>query len=700
MSATPRRVASRFASASTIGSAGGLLVFLALLLNGHWSLLQRRQFSDFPDAQAHALLAGHWNVPAHVVGIEGITVNGKSYEYFGPVPALLRLPVAVFTHRFDGRLTQISMLLALGVALWAVAVLVWQVRGMRQGPEASLGRAEWWAVAAFMFVAGGGSVLLFLGSRADVYHEAELWGATLALGAFALVLRYLAAPTGGRLALAGVAATLALLARASVGSGPVIALGVLFLCSLLPTTRRLVALPEALALKRTAGLACACALPVLLYMAINAAKFGSPVSIPFDKQVVSHIYVARQSALAANGGSLFGLRYIPTTLFQYFRPDAIRPSSLLPWLQFPGRPAIVGGATFDQVDLTSSIPASMPALFALACAGLVALLVPLRDSVFVRLRAVALGAALATASTLAVAEIAQRYVSDFVPLLVVLAVAGFETLVWWCRSAGAGCRGRNALLWSGLGLLAAWSVAASGALGIVYQNTTGPDLTTQRLSDFVATQYSVHDAVPGGAPPHVRRGPSEIRHLPAAGQRGDVFVVGRCDAVYWYSGTELAWRPLYRAPEQGERSFAVRFPSGRAGERHVLLSDGLPGHRQVVAVQYVTPTRVRFQFLVEGRFKGWSSGTVRTIDPRRTYRVTIAIDPRVGQAGVSLDGDTAYSLSGLLQLAGRPTVQYLEPVTAPTLGRAARPLPATLPFRGTIVPIRVDRPTLCKELER
>lgn len=109
--------------------------------------------------------------------------------YFGPWPALLRLPVAALTDRFDGRLTQPSMLLAFVVALFFTARLAWRIRALVL-PDAPLRRAEQWAIGGFAFVVGSGSVLMFLGADLLVFHEAAIWGAALAIGALEFVVAF------------------------------------------------------------------------------------------------------------------------------------------------------------------------------------------------------------------------------------------------------------------------------------------------------------------------------------------------------------------------------------------------------------------------------------------------------------------------------------------------------------------------------
>ena len=105
---------------------------------------------------------------------------------------------------------------------------------------------------------------------------------------------------------------------------------------------------------------------------VNVAKFGTPFGIPLDKQVFSTFDANRQAALAANGGSLFGAKYVPTALLQAARPDAVGTTRSWPYLGLPrDRPTVVGDVRFDTLERSLSAPTSMPLLVLLALVGLV-----------------------------------------------------------------------------------------------------------------------------------------------------------------------------------------------------------------------------------------------------------------------------------------------------------------------------------------
>ena len=99
-----------FTRAWLIGGGLATLLFTWLLTADTWSLTTTQTQANFYEVQARSLLDLHWDVPLEVLNIEAFVVKGKAFMYFGPFPALLRLPIVAVTDGFDGRLTQLSML--------------------------------------------------------------------------------------------------------------------------------------------------------------------------------------------------------------------------------------------------------------------------------------------------------------------------------------------------------------------------------------------------------------------------------------------------------------------------------------------------------------------------------------------------------------------------------------------------------------
>src|ERR1700728_2485454 len=221
-----RLTARRWVRASAVSIALCASVFTWLVTDESMNLFRSTPFSNFYDVQARALLHGHWNMPPLVLWVEGIKTAGRTYMYYGPVPALLRIPVLLITSRLDGRLTEVSLLIAFVVTLVFVSRLSWKLRLVVRGAEVlSWGEAA--LAGVWTAVIGLGSVFLFLSGSIQVYHEAELWGAALTLGAFDAIFGFVLRPSRWRVVGAGALATLSIMTRGSVGAGPVAALGLL-----------------------------------------------------------------------------------------------------------------------------------------------------------------------------------------------------------------------------------------------------------------------------------------------------------------------------------------------------------------------------------------------------------------------------------------------------------------------------------------
>jgi hypothetical protein len=680
-------VRRRFGRAGTLGAGLATAVFVAVLVGGDGTLLSDHgRLSRFYDEQARSLLDLRWDVPRQVVSIEGFRVGQKTYMYFGPFPALLRLPVVAVTERLDGRLTSLSLLLAFVVAMVFTVRLAWRIRPLVR-PGRPFGTGEAWAVGGLVFLTGVGTVLLFLGAEPVVFHEAELWAIALALGAFDLIIGATQSPTTRRVLPAGLLALLTVLTRGVVGAGPVLALLLLAAAALAPATRRLVGLPEGADGKAVAlRFAVVALVPIALYAYVNYAKFGSLFSLPFEKQVATLASADHRRVLAANDGSLVGPQFVPTTLLQYFRPDALRINQLLPWVTFPGPASVIGDVTFDQRNPTSSVIDSMLLSSALAVVGIVALVrVRVADAgrrALAVLRVPVVAAAVASTAVLAFGFIAQRYLGDFVPVVVLLATIGlFQVVTWVGRISRPAWRRLTA---AGLVLLGVVSVWWSVGLTTYHQQASAV-VDDAALADFVRLQYDVHDRFPGGAAPYVER----RAELPSrAGDIGTVVVVGDCDGLYWSSGAR--WRALERTPATGRFDITLQFEPAAKGTRESVLATGAPGDGQQIAVVHAGDRRASLEYVSEPSGQRFYSRPF-ALRAGRARHLRATLDRTTGQVVVELDGRGMIA-AGLYQYTH--IVRPLEPYTVGEASRIGGPAGA---FAG---PIRLDpaRTPLCRQL--
>jgi hypothetical protein len=657
-------------------------------------------------------------MPASVLAIEGIRTDGRTDMYYGPVPALLRLPVLVFTHRFDGRLTEPSLLLAFLLALTLASLLSWRLRGMVRG-SAGVSRLEAALTALLIVVIGVSSVLFFLGTTAQVYEEAEMWGAALALGAFYALVGFLDRPSAGRLVATGLLTTLALLTRASVGAGPLVAMGLTAAVYLVNWMAAGASRWQQLALRTartsgirvasspgrfSAGLVAATGFPLALYVVINEVKFDTPFSIPLKRQVISLVSTHRQAVLAANGGSLFGLKYLPTNLVQYVRPDALTTTRLFPWIFFPGKAAVLGHLLYDTRDWTSSVPASMPVLFLLAVVGGVVVFRPSRSpgrerahahappgragrAVTPRIAALRIplvGAAAGTVGILTIAFIAERYLADVVPLLLLAALCGWHVVIdrWGGIPAKRWLAG--AVL---LAVLALFQVWTSFSLSLFYQRELGPVITVPQRAGLVSFQQRIDRSLFEGPTPGVRF----ASRLPDRAAPLDLAVIGKCQGVYQFDGN--SWQTVELGAGGGAFRFEMTFPHTRPGRRQPLLvTGGATSSPEAVAVTWEGGDRYRFSYLFAGALlprsqRVWVSGPVITVTPGQPHQVQVDLGSRVQLVYVTVDGAQVLWL------------QYLvAPPEDVKLGSAPPSISTTPLFSGSIRPLSVATP-ICDELQ-
>lgn len=703
----PQASRRRFALGCTIGAIVPIVTFAWMVTGGTWDFFQHGLYSNFYDAQARALLHGHWYVPANVLTIEGIREGHRTYMYYGPVPALFRVPVLLVTDRLDSRLTDVSMLVAFVVALVFTSRLSWRTRTLVLKHRA-VSTGECVVAGCTVAVVGLGSPLLFLASNSIVYHEAEIWGAALALGAFDFLTEFLVRPRLRTGLLAALFAALSILTRGSVGAGPVVALGLLAIAHLVIAARRRSARHEQPDTDRPTdrlawlGLADAersstwglllglgALIPVLLYVAINETKFGTAFALPLDHQVITGISAGRRATLAANGGSLFGLKFVPTGLWQYVRPDRLRVTRLFPFLTFPAPATVIGHVRYDARDWASSVTATMPVVIVAAAVGVFGISRRRRSGNEAPgldlLRLPVVGAAFGTVGVLTIAFTANRYLADVLPLLVLTGLAGVHLLVArsataprWARVAGT----------AGLGALALFGLWSTSALALVYQRQLRPAVPLAMRDQFVAFQQRLDTSLFGYPPTDVSRASGLGTPAPA----GSLVVIGHCSALYQSDGN--SWDAVERSRAAGHFRMLMTFPrsvssaSASPSRSWPVLVNGSRGAADYLAVRPLGRDRVQFAYLLQSPGAQWITGAPVSVRPGHAYVVDAVLDSGVHQITATLDGETVFDLSYFVR-GDRPVHVGLNPFGGPV----ARRLP------GPVTSLRVTTPT-CDALLR
>ena len=252
------------------------------------------------DSQAEHFLRGNVDVDPEAISHEAMIVNDHVRMYFGPFPALLRIPLNFAYPAGHGKWSRISGFCAGAVALFAVAGLVGTA--LRSSPLSSRGR-NWLGNACIVGFALGSPLLLLLGNL-SIYDEAIIWGLAWSLAALYFTLRSRqadgAALTRSLLGFSLCAAA-ALLSRVTFGMpfiliAPLLALRV-------GREKRLVNL-LALFLPLGAGLA--------FYLWLSYARFGTFTGVNYD------YYVNPVHSEFAHKYGIFSPRRIPYSFGDYF----------------------------------------------------------------------------------------------------------------------------------------------------------------------------------------------------------------------------------------------------------------------------------------------------------------------------------------------------------------------------------------------
>jgi hypothetical protein len=259
---------------------------------------------DAFDSQAEHFLRGNVNVDGEAIRWEAMIVNGQSRMYFGPFPALLRIPLNLIYPEGRGAWSRISGFLAGELALFAFAGLI--STALRASPLSL--RAQNWLGGACLVGFVFATPLLFLLGNLSIYNEAIIWA--LAWSIAALFFAWRCRNAGARVAIIPFAgfslcSAAALLSRLTYGAPLVLIAGLMILQLILEKRFRLLA---PLLIPLGIGIAC--------YLFLSYARFGNFAGLNYDDYInpvhreFAHKYGVFQLArLPYSAADYFGLRF-------------------------------------------------------------------------------------------------------------------------------------------------------------------------------------------------------------------------------------------------------------------------------------------------------------------------------------------------------------------------------------------------------
>ena len=506
----------RFSFALGIGGAVVVVPYLWVLTD-LWTggptlfrtVLPHGTLGNFYDLQGRAILAGHLSIAKGALGSEAFLHDGHQYTYYGILPSLIRIPVLLVTHDLDGRLTAISIFLAWVITGLMAGMTLWRCHVYVRG-SADLGMAEAVTYAMVFVAIIGGSALINIAANPWVYSEDIAWSVALSLASLVAMLRVLERPSWGRIVILALAVLAVSLTRGTAGLGwsaGAVVTGLWFLWGRSRSETRRWWIP-------TVG---AGVLPLFASFAVSWIKFGVVDGYPLQDQVYY-----RTNLASINHGHYFSLAYLPTGLKAYVLSLGVHFSSVFPFITLPQYPVQPVGhvALFESQQMTS-LPGSMPLLFLLTLVGVFGILRP-SSPARVRLLVIPfLAAAVPAGALLVFGFMDNRFVGDFLPLLVLGSAVGVAVLWERVRSRGPY---QPQIAVGAVSLLCVYGVAANFGMSVTPTGWWHVEQTT----NFVRARQSVGNVI--GSP--ISSSVVHRKALPASeGPVGQIVIIGDCKKV-------------------------------------------------------------------------------------------------------------------------------------------------------------------------
>jgi hypothetical protein len=504
-------------------------------------------FANYFEGQARAFLNGNLALEEGVLGIEAFIRDGREYMYFGPLLGLVRVPFAAVAENLDGRLTLISLFIGTALLYWQSIKLLDRILVLVH-PRVGGSTTERWIRTAWRVSVATGTVVLTLLAIPWGYHEAHLWSAALFTTVLNQMLRFPEMPTR-RIWVFGVALLAVVLNRPTTAYAALIGVALLIAVAL---WRKLAERAAILQLSGWFLLAFAAT------VSVNWAKFRRPFGIPMEDQFFTQVDENRAEMLARYDNKYFQTEFIPTNVWAYFRPDGVDISGRFPFIDAPqDLPWVWGDSFYDATYRTASVTATNPLLFVLSIVGVIAFVRLFRERSFWPLAPVVAAGILAAGGVAGWGYIATRYLTDFLPGMLVLSAIGIAVFVRWVdgREEPFDPRLKRGIE-VGVVALIAWSILANTAIAFNYSYSLGD------RNDHMARLLSIQDAAAGLVGPSLADRTVFLDDLPYERYDptppGTLAIVGDCDALYYSNGDTVdTWVTVEYGDSDWHRDFLV-----------------------------------------------------------------------------------------------------------------------------------------------
>jgi len=252
------------------------------------------------DSQTENFLRGNVGVDSNAIAHETMIVNGKVRMYFGPFPALFRIPLNFVYPPGHGKWSRISGFCAGVIALFAFAGLV--QTALRSSALSSNAR-NWIGNACVIGFAFGSPLLLLLGNL-SIYDEAIIWGLAWSLAALYFACR--------SRTMEGVALTRSLLAFSFCAGAALLSRGTFGIPFILIAPLLAIRLFNRQAIRNISALFLPLGAAFVFYLFLSYARFGdfSGMNMKYNINPVQRDFATKHG--------LFRVERIPYSFADYF----------------------------------------------------------------------------------------------------------------------------------------------------------------------------------------------------------------------------------------------------------------------------------------------------------------------------------------------------------------------------------------------
>lgn len=160
-----------------------ILVYTWLITNGDFNLFKNEGYAF--DSLSTSLLNFNCSVENSIIGWEAFIVNNKSYMYFGPFPAILRIILNFFFPALLGKWSVLSCISSSMLCMLGFSILTIMVLKDNDNLSKEL-KYFFFFVSQLTFAFG--TPIFYLISNDSIFHESILWA--LAFGIFGIVYLY------------------------------------------------------------------------------------------------------------------------------------------------------------------------------------------------------------------------------------------------------------------------------------------------------------------------------------------------------------------------------------------------------------------------------------------------------------------------------------------------------------------------------